>query len=208
VQEFERSSLGWQSGTVYYSPSPEYAAHFGITVCANATGVRWAVGERDSDLHGTNAGLVHIFESPCTTPAVYCTAKTNSLACVPQIGWQGIPSASSASGFTVSVSNTLNQHQGVLFYGTSGSNAAPWLGGTLCVHAPLHRTPLQNSGGAALPIEDCSGTFAFDFNAWTASGVDASLFAGQHVRAQYFSRDPSSSFQVNVTDALDFVLEP
>jgi hypothetical protein len=208
VQQFDRTSAGWQAGVVYFSPSPENGAHFGMAVCSNPTAARWVVGERDADLHGTNAGLVHVFDSPCTTPLVYCTAKTNSLGCVPQIGWQGTPSASSPNAFTISVANTRNQHKGILFYGTNGSNAVPWLGGTLCVHAPLHRTPLQNAGGTPLPINDCSGTFAFDFNAWTASGVDASLFAGQRVRAQYYSRDPGSSAQVNVTDAVDFLLEP
>jgi hypothetical protein len=208
VLEYERGTNGWQAGGVYYSPNMLNAAFFGRSLCIDATGRRWASGEPGSSLYGANAGLVQVFDSPCTTPVVYCTAKTNSLGCVPQIGWQGVPSASLSSGFTISVSNTRNQKYGLLFYGTNGSNAAPWLGGTLCVHAPLHRTPLQNSSGLPLPTNDCSGTFAFDFNAWTASGVDASLFAGQHVRAQYYSRDPGAGLQVNLTDAVDFLLDP
>jgi hypothetical protein len=208
VLEFERGTNGWQASGVYFSPNQPEAGGFGGALCADPTGRRLAISEASSSVHGTNAGLVHVFESPCNSPVVYCTAKTNSLGCVPQIGWQGVPSASSPSGFTVSVANTRNRHDGILFYGANGSNAAPWLGGTLCVRAPLHRTPLQNSGGTPLPLNDCSGNFTFDFNAWTASGVDASLFAGQHVRAQYYSRDPGSSAQVNVTDALDFRLEP
>jgi hypothetical protein len=212
VFEYERGPSGWQTKALYTSPNPSgtiaTASGFAYSISCSATGRRWVAGEPWSDVHGTDSGIVDLFESPCSTPTIYCTAKTNSLGCVPQIGWQGTPSASSPNGFTISVANTRNQHKGILFYGTNGSNAVPWLGGTLCVHAPLHRTPLQNSAGTPLPTNDCSGTFAFDFNAWTSSGVDASLFAGQHVRAQYYSRDPGSSAQVNVTDAVDFLLEP
>jgi hypothetical protein len=208
VFEYERGQAGWQQVGDYPSPSNQKWAGFGSAVVAGVTGRRWVVAEAYADTVQPDAGLVHIFESPCTTPTVYCTAKMNSLGCVPHIGWQGTPSASSPNGFTVSIANTRNQMNGLLFYGTNGSNAVPWLGGTLCVHAPLHRTPLQNAGGTPLPASDCSGTFAFDFNTWTASGVDTALFAGQHVRAQYFSRDPGASAQVSITDAIDFYLEP
>jgi hypothetical protein len=93
-------------------------------------------------------------------------------------------------------------------YGTSGESSLPWIGGTLCVRPPLRRTPLQNAGGNAAPALDCSGAFALDFNAWTATGADPALFPGQHVRAQCYSRDPGASFQLNLSDAVEFFLEP
>ncbi|MDP1795387.1 MAG: hypothetical protein Q8K63_14710 [Acidimicrobiales bacterium] len=208
VQEFEHTILGWQSGPVYFSPTPQSASDFGRTVRSSATGRRWVVSEHLSDQYGIDAGQVHVFESPCTSPVIYCTAKTNSLGCVPQIAAQGTPSASSSSGFTISLSNTRNRQFGLLFYGTNGRCSLPWNGGTLCVQPPLARTPVQNSGGSAAPTTDCSGAFAFDFNRWTAAGRDPALFAGQHVRAQYYSRDPGASFQLNVSDAIEFRLEP
>jgi hypothetical protein len=66
----------------------------------------------------------------------------------------------------------------------------------------------MNSAGSTPPAIDCSGAFDFDFNTWAANSLDPALFAGQHVFAQYYSRDPGASAQVNLTDALDFYLEP
>lgn len=208
VQEFERAGGAWVNGPIYFSASPQLGGTFGVSVATSPTASRWVAGEPGSDVKGVDAGYAHVFESPCTQPTVYCTAKTNSLGCVPQIGWSGTPSASSPSGFTITASSTRNQQNGMLFYGTNGAASAPWKGGTICVQPPLRRTPLQNAGGNAPPALDCSGTFALDFNTWTTSGADPALFAGAHVFAQLYSRDPGASFQLNLTDAVEFFLEP
>jgi hypothetical protein len=40
------------------------------------------------------------------------------------------------------------------------------------------------------------------------SGSDPSLTAGTTVDAQFWSRDPPSSFAVNLSDALEFTIDP
>ncbi len=141
-------------------------------------------------------------------PAVYCTAKLNSQGCVPQIGYSGIPSASSPVPFDVTASSVLNNQNGVLFYGF-GPDASAFQGGTLCVAPPLTRTGLLFSGGNP-PPDDCSGAHAFDFNALIQSGADPALVGGAQVHAQYWTRDPldPTGFGTGLTDALQFTIQP
>jgi hypothetical protein len=209
VEEFEFSGGAWQRAAVHFSPTPEENAALGMYVVqGTATGNRWLATEPWSDAYAPNAGQMHFFEANCLTPTVYCTAQPNTLGCVPQIAAQGTASASSSSGFTLSASNARNQQNGMLFYSTNGRASLPWLGATLCVQPPLRRTPLVNSGGASLPTIDCSGVLARDFNAWAWSADDPALFPGQRVRAQFYSRDPGAPQNVNLTDAIEFYLEP
>lgn len=139
------------------------------------------------------------------SPTTYCQGKANSLGCVPTIGSSGVPSLGSAAPFTIDASGFLNQKFGLLFYGTA-ANALPFHGGTLCVKLPITRTAVQTSGGSSLPASDCSGTYAFDFNAYLQSGADPSLQAATHVRCQYWSRDPNdpTGFLDSLSDALWF----
>jgi YD repeat-containing protein len=136
----------------------------------------------------------------------YCTAKTNSLGCVPAIGWNGVPSVSSSAPFTISAANVVNHKNGLLFFGTNGPNAAPFQGGTLCVKSPVRRTAIQGSGGTAPPAADCSGTYAYDFNALVQSGVHPELVAGARVHAQYWSRDPASPSTTGLTDGIELLI--
>lgn len=142
-------------------------------------------------------------------PAVYCTAKTNSLGCRPRIAALGAPSASSGAGFLITASNVRNLQSGILFYGTSGRASTPFLGGTMCVQSPLRRTWIQNAGGS-IGSANCSGVYHFDFNAWVASGADARLAAGTTVNCQFYSRDPGfpPPDNIGLTDALEFTLLP
>jgi hypothetical protein len=136
-------------------------------------------------------------------PVAYCTAKLNSQFCLPAIGSVGFASASGGSPFLITAINVINQKNGLLFYGYA-PQAVPFQGGTLCVLQPLRRTPTMNSGGSAAGT-DCSGTFAFDFAARIASGVDPLIqVVGQRVNAQFWSRDPQDPFTTNTTDALEF----
>ncbi|MBM3986392.1 MAG: hypothetical protein FJ294_00350 [Planctomycetes bacterium] len=123
-------------------------------------------------------------------PVTYCTAKTNSQGCLPQIGYTGVPSASSGSGFHITASNVLNRRQGMLRATLAGPSAAPFRGGTNCVLAPAARLAKQESGGTALPALDCSGGFVVDFNEYIASGANPALVAGATVWVQWWSRDP------------------
>ena len=105
--------------------------------------------------------------------------------------------------------SVLNRRSGILAYSTSGRATTPFGGGTLCLAAPLRRTPIQNSGGSAAGT-DCSGTYHFDFAAWITSGSDPSLVAGTTVNAQFYSRDGGFAAPNNIglTNALEFTLVP
>ncbi len=138
--------------------------------------------------------------------AVYCTAKVNSQGCTPAIEALGTASSTAPVPFEISCANELNQRSGLLFYGYAPHDI-PFQGGYLCVHAPVQRTPLLSSGGSTTG-DDCSGVYVYDFNARVQSGVDPLLEPGREVFAQFWSRDPASSFNSNRSDALRFRVQP
>ena len=142
----------------------------------------------------------------CPAPAAYCTAKVNSLGCTPAIGSTGQPSFSSAAPFTIEASMILNGRSGIMFYGY-GQQATPFQGGTMCVTAPVKRTPVQDSGGSTAG-NDCTGVFSFEMNGRIQSGLDGALVPGAEVFAQFWSRDPQSPGTTNLTDALAFTVCP
>ncbi len=140
-------------------------------------------------------------------PQVYCTAKVNSQGCTPAIGVSGSPSLSSGAPFTIAATNVLSQKFGLMVYGF-GSQFLPFQGGTLCVTGP-RRTGAQFSGGTVGP-PDCTGTFAFDFNAHVLSGADPALVPGVTVSAQWYYRDPPdpAGYGSGLTDAARFTICP
>jgi len=140
-------------------------------------------------------------------PHVYCSAKTNSQGCLPAITTAGEPSLGTSAPFTIGAVDVLNQKYGLLVYGTV-SAFTPFQGGTLCVAGP-RRVGSQVSGGTLGP-PDCTGTFAFDFNAYAQSGADPALTVGSTVSAQWYYRDVQdpAGFGSGLTDAVRFVLCP
>lgn len=135
----------------------------------------------------------------------YCTPKLNSVGCLPSIGSFGDPQASAASGFTVTCSQVLGNKAGLLFYGLNGPKAAPFQGGTLCIAAPLRRTPVMNSGGSNF---GCDGAFAIDMNAFAANGGDPALLVpGTIVNCQFWSRDPGSPSTTSLSDGLEYFID-
>lgn len=140
------------------------------------------------------------------TPWIYCTAKVASPGCVPAIGWTGTPSVSSASSFLVTATQIVNQKPGILIYGKL-YDQQPFLGGTLCIGAPIKRTNLQLSGGSPSG-SNCTGSYGFDFNALIDSGSDPALVAGAWVWSQYWYRDPQASAGTGLSNALRFLIAP
>jgi len=146
-------------------------------------------------------------------PHGYCTAKTNSLGCVPVMTFTGSPSVAAASGFAIVCTSTRNQKSGLLFYSVTGANNAPFQGGFMCVQAPTARTPITSSGGNAPPADDCSGAFSIDMNAFAAGALGGTpapqlAVAGTAVYCQEWSRDPGASFQTNLSSAIRYVVLP
>lgn len=208
VYEYERSATGWQQVGTHVNPDPAAkASAFAYSLATSATGQRFVAGAPYMSTPLPETGAAHVFDSTCSSAASYCTAQVNSLGCSASIEAQGTPSANSMSSFRVSARNVRNQQNGMMLYGVERASI-PWLSGTLCIQPPLRRTPVVNSGGSPLPANDCSGVLVRDFNAWAATANDPLLFAGQHVRAQFYSRDPGAVQNVNLSDAIEFYLEP
>lgn len=145
-----------------------------------------------------------LFPAP---PGIYCTAKVNSQGCSPLMSWNGSASASSASQFLVTCANAINQQPGLLYYAHAPA-IMPFQGGFQCVKAPVLRTAVQGSGGTPSGTTDCSGAYAFDFNARIQSGVDPTLVVGAEVFCQYWSRDPQSPSSTSLSNALRFLVNP
>lgn len=143
------------------------------------------------------------------TPEVYCTSKTTSNGCVPTLALSGAPDVNAGSGFTLTATSVPNQKSGLLFYSLLGRQSVPFGGGSLCVVPPLRRTGALQSGGSATG-NDCTGTLAFDFNTFVASGLDPALVAGATVDAQFWFRDPGFTAPQNLglTRAAHFGLAP
>lgn len=138
-------------------------------------------------------------------PAIFGQGKMNSAGCLPAIATSGHPSATLLQPFVIGCAQVINQKLGILLYGHESSNL-PFQGGTLYVASPIKRTPLQASGGSQQG-NDCSGTFAIDFNAYVRSGVDPALEVGAQVCAQYWYRDPPAPFGTGLSSGAVFVID-
>jgi Tol biopolymer transport system component len=145
-------------------------------------------------------------------PVTYGTAGTSTNGCVASISASGTPSASSSTAFAISVNSIEGLKPTILLYGLDNSGFTPssWGVGTsyLCVKPPLQRTDSQNSGGA---FNHCNGTLSLDWNAYIAAHPTAlgiPFAAGQHVYAQAWYRDPPAPKTTNLSDALEFVVQP
>jgi hypothetical protein len=166
----------------------------------------FVVGASLSDINTTDCGAVRLYSLFPSSWSTYCTAKTNSLGCVPAIGASGTMSASSLSPFVITCANVINHTSGLFFY-SHHPVAAPFQGGTLCVDTPFQRLSVLNSAGNA-GAPDCSGSFGYDFGAYRASGVDPTLSAGAEVFGQCWSRDPQSPSTTNLSNGVRFVINP
>lgn len=154
-----------------------------------------------------NGGLIDVYLSGCVPPATYCTAKLNSLGCMPSISSEGVLSLSvGADEFVVRATNVRNNQNGFMLWALNAT-AMPFAGGTRCIDSPIFRTPAQNAGGNSGTI-DCSGQYAFPFT--RAFVTLRGIAPGTTLYAQYWSRDPGYSPPNNIglTNALSFVVCP
>ena len=158
------------------------------------------------DSIATNGGRVFAARAFPALPSTYCTGKTNSLGCIPQMTWQGNASLSSAAPFLLQATSVLNQKSGLVFYGFRAA-AQPFTGGYLCVQAPTVRSASVSSGGSATG-NDCSGVISIDFTPIAQAGATPGLTLGNEVYAQVWSRDPAGVGTTSLSNGLRFFLNP
>jgi hypothetical protein len=149
----------------------------------------------------------------CGASTVYCTAKTNSLGCVPSVSSTGTSSTTAGSGFVLSSSNVRNQKVGLLIYTNAGRASTPFQGGMLCLAVPVRRSIPINSGGTPLPVSDCSGIYSIDMNSFAVGGLGGHPAGylgvqGTLVQAQFWGSDPGFAPPNNTTlsNAVEFLV--
>jgi len=148
-----------------------------------------------------------------SAPVSYCTAGTSSHGCVPSISAASDPSVSHHHACVISVAQVEGRANGLICYGISQVPylASTWGTGSAsfkCIHAPLQRTELQNSGGTA---GQCDGVLALDWNAFQAShpgALGAPWTVGSKVYLQGLYRDPLAPRGSNLSDAIALTFEP
>ncbi len=199
VKVFERSGPAWTERLDLYSAQSSFNDQLGESVALSGDLVVGGAPNADVSVAATR-GEAYVWRLDPPDLSTYCTAKVSFIGCVPAVGWSGTPSASSNSPFLVTAAQVVNQKSGMLIYGGLYAQT-PFHGGTLCVAAPIRRTAIQNSGGTGVG-GDCTGSFAFDFNAHIQSGVDPALVPGKWVFAQYWYRDPLSTGGTGLSNAI------
>jgi len=151
----------------------------------------------------TNGEIRGQIEVQATNPGSYCTAKPNSMACTPAVGWSSLPSLTGTDDYTVSATNVINNKNAVFMWSQIPANM-PFNGGTLCIdQATATVAGVQNSAGNP-PPDDCSGTLSFAFN--QAYMATSGLAPGSFVFGQWWYRDPANpdGTGFGLTDAVFF----
>ncbi len=188
------------------------AASLLATLSTNGAHVAFASHASNLVPGDSNAKMDAFLRTPPAGAASYCTAKLNSLGCLPAIVSSGNSSVSATSGFVVSAANVLSHKPGLLLYGVDGPSALAFQGGLLCIAAPLRRTPAVNSGGTPATL-DCSGLLSIDMNAFTAGALGGSpgpelSVPGSFVNCQWWSRDNGFAAPLNtsLSDGLGYIV--
>jgi hypothetical protein len=163
--------------------------------------VAYATFRTESPYSGWRIALRTLSEASIVT---YCTAKQNSLGCLPAIAGIGTPSASLATGFQVNAVQVRNNRPGILLYSVDGRLAAPFQGGFLCVAPQIRRTPGVSAGGNPAPANDCSGVYSIDMNAFAkgtfgGNPLPALSIPGSVVDCQWWGRDQGFPAPNNTT---------
>ncbi len=146
-----------------------------------------------------------------SSPTRYCATSQTTNFCAPRLHTSGVARAGASGGFTLAASGVEGQRQGIVFYGTSGRTSVRWTfqsSSFWCVRPPVQRMTAQSSGGT---LGGCDGLFFTDWSAWVGArpwSLGAPFGPGALVQAQAWFRDPLAPGQGNLTDAVEFVVQP
>ena len=153
---------------------------------------------------GEDAWLAR-YAGTCGPAVAYCIPMVSSSGCTPAMTSVGTPSLGNPAGFGVGAGNLEVGQNGLLFFGMNGSNNVPFLGGTLCVKAPLNRLSIANTGG----VGPCAGSISYTLADMLAHPSGGALgIVGTVVHAQVWSRDPPAVSSVNGTALGDWYPAP
>lgn len=162
------------------------------------------------DPDGSPADIGPLPFDPSYSPGllVYCTAKTNSLGCVPFLAIDGVPSATSTSPFRIRAVDTILGESGFITYSFKKANLS-FHGGKLCVKAPFERL-LPPKVAKLFGDPPCRGALTRNFNNTIQNGGDPQLSAGATVFAQWRQRDPGdpTGFGDSLTEGVRFTIQP
>lgn len=139
-------------------------------------------------------------------PISYGWSQIASNGCVASATASGTATATPSAPFEVRAEQVIGQRDGLLIYGL-GARKSFLSGGFLWVEPPVRRSPILHSGGTP-GANNCSGVLSYDFNLRIQSGSDPSLLPGTRVFAQFWYRDPASTWTTNLTNAVEFSIFP
>ncbi|MCK6445581.1 MAG: hypothetical protein L6Q99_04250 [Planctomycetes bacterium] len=196
-----RVSLGWTGSEVDASASDARVSDDGRLVAFTSNATTLTANDRiAADVY------VRDTQFSATPLALYCTAKQNSAGCTPKVGATGAPSLGGTDSFFLWAYDVLPQKSGILFWGLQ-PNAAPFLGGTLCVKPPLVRSSVFSTH-PLVGLWSCDAAYSFQFR--QSEMTSHGLVVGATVHAQFWSRDPGFAAPNNVglSNAVQFTLAP
>ena len=201
---------GQIQGTMYgYQPGDRMGDAVGWGGFVNQDGYADPFGCAPKSNTPSTGGWVRTSLGNAPAPTFYCTAKVNSAGCTPYISYTGAPAVSvSANYFKVIATNVLENKAGIMIWSTSAAST-PFYGGTLCVKAPIKRTPVQTASTQTLwPTLPCKGFYEFNFN--EAYRSSQGIGAGDTVYMQYWSRDSgfAAPNSIGLTGGLQVLVHP
>jgi hypothetical protein len=120
------------------------------------------------------------------SPFVYGSASPGLLGCQVDLGATGQASFLAGTSFRIEASRAPSHRSGMLLWSRAPAQM-PFAGGSLYLELPVHRSALLDSGGTP-GVQDCSGTFAFEFNELLQTG-STGLVPGDYAFAQFWYRD-------------------
>ncbi len=140
----------------------------------------------------------------------YCTAKVNSLGCLPRIIAHGAPSLSNIGPFHITVDNLRSSQMAMFIYKVGGAQAdVPFQGGTLCVGPNgIRRTPVKNTGGYPANGLNCTGLVGMNFNKFALGLAGGNphpglMVPGNTYRVQLWGRDGNDPFGTTLSSAVE-----
>lgn len=140
----------------------------------------------------------------------FCGTSTSQNGCTPTMSATGFPSASGASGFTLTMDGLDGQRPSSMVYGLTQVSVA-WAIGSSSVRCAGFPWSRVTSGVASGTLGQCDGAYSLDWLAFMAANPFAQgqpLTAGATFYIQGWYRDPGAPKNSNLANAVSFTLCP